>query len=109
MLESTFSVKSVMDSIVPITRFNRGEATKIFDEVHASGTKIVLKNNVPSCVLVEPGRYEAMVEALEDYALFFEAEKRLASHDGEMLSHDMLCAKLSITPEDLEDIEVEIE
>ncbi len=37
----------VMKSIVPITRFNKGEANRIFEEVKSSGTKIVMKNNRP--------------------------------------------------------------
>ena len=46
------SVMGVMRSIVPITRFNKGEANRIFDEVESSGTKIVMKNNRPACVLL---------------------------------------------------------
>ena len=41
---SEISVMNIMKSIVPITRFNKGEANRIFDEVEASGTKIVMKN-----------------------------------------------------------------
>ena len=46
------SVMGMMKTIVPITRFNKGEANKIFDEVETSGTKIVMKNNKPACVLL---------------------------------------------------------
>lgn len=108
MPESNLSVKSVMEAIVPISRFNRGEANKIFEEVHACGTKIVLKNNVPSCVLVEPTRYETMVEALEDYALYFEAVARM-KEPGQTYSQEEICQELGITDQELEDIEVEIE
>lgn len=69
------SLKRVMNTFVPITRFNLGEPSKIFDEVKENGVKIVLKNNVPACVLVEPEHNEEMVEMLEEYILFFEAEK----------------------------------
>ena len=44
----------IMKSMIPITRFNRGEASRIFDEVASSGTKIVVKNNRPACVLMSP-------------------------------------------------------
>lgn len=50
-----------------------------------NGIKIVLKNNTPTCVLMKPSAYEAMVEALEDYALYFEAEQRKASSDNRYL------------------------
>ncbi len=49
------AIKGLMDSLVPVSRFNRGEAGKIFEEVSKYGTKIVLKNNTPACVLVSPG------------------------------------------------------
>ncbi len=103
-------MKSIMDMIVPITRFNRGEASKIFDEVDEKGFKLVLKNNVLACVLVQPERYEAMVEALEDYALYFEAERRTKSAESEgFISSEKVYADLGINESDLDDIEVEIE
>jgi hypothetical protein len=40
------STLGMMRKIVPITRFNKGEANKIFDEVQNSGPKIVMKNNL---------------------------------------------------------------
>ena len=52
---SEMSVISVMKSIVPITRFNKSEANRIFDEVEASGTKIVMKitaRSASSCLLL---------------------------------------------------------
>ena len=62
---SEMSVMGIMNSIVPITRFNKGEANRIFDEVESSGTKIVMKNNRPACILMSPGRYEALMEMME--------------------------------------------
>lgn len=110
MRKKSILARMIMDAIVPITRFNRGEVSKIFDEVSESGFKVVLKNNAPACVLVQPDRYEAMVEALEDYALFFEAEKRMknAESEGFTLS-EQVHADLGINPADLDDIEVETE
>lgn len=103
------SVKHIMESIVPITRFNRGEASKIFDEVDQNGMKVVLKNNIPACVLLPPEQYEAMVEALEDYALYFEAEKRTMIAGDDALSSKQIYSSLGICESDLEDIEVELE
>ena len=104
------SIKKIMDSIVPITRFNRGEASKIFDEVNAVGFKVVIKNNVPACVLVKPERYEEMVEMLEDYSLFFEAEKRMkkAEKDG-FISHEQVLKELGLSETALDEVEVDIE
>jgi len=110
MRKDIISLKNIMDSIVPITRFNRGEANKIFEEVSEYGTKIVLKNNVPTCFLVNPERYEEMVEALEDYALYFEAEKRMKSAEEEgFISSEKVYEELKINEEDLNDVDVEIE
>ena len=50
------SVVDMMNAMVPITRFNKGEAAKIFDEVETTGTKIVVKNNRPACVLISPSQ-----------------------------------------------------
>ncbi len=57
----------VTEQIVPISRFNRGQAGRIFEEVRSAGTKIVVKNNRPVCVLVAPERFEAVVQYLTDH------------------------------------------
>src|SRR6266498_3966734 len=95
------SVKNIMGTLVPITRFNRGEASKIFDEVSETGVKIVLKNNVPVGVLVAPEQYEAMVEMLEDYALMFEAENRMKNAEAEgLIPHEQVMNSLVISEAD---------
>lgn len=104
------SVMGVMRSIVPITRFNKGEANRIFDEVESSGTKIVMKNNRPACVLMSPGQYEVLMEMLADYISQGEAEMRMAHYDpAESVSHEELVKSLGITSNDLADINVDIE
>lgn len=107
---SDLSVMGVMKSIVPITRFNKGEANRIFDEVEASGTKIVMKNNRPACILMSPGKYEALMELLSDYVLLEEAAERMAHYDSkETLSQEEMMESLGISQDDLADIDVEIE
>lgn len=97
---------SMISALVPISRFNKGEASKIFEEV-TKGDKIVVKNNAPTCVLVDPKRYEDMVETLEDFALYYEAEQRLNNHE-DYLSEEEVMKSLGIKATDLEDIDVEI-
>ncbi|MBW9158004.1 type II toxin-antitoxin system Phd/YefM family antitoxin [Clostridium sp. FP2] len=63
--------------IVPISRFNKGEAGKIFDEVKSGGFKIVVKNNVPTCVLITPEKYQELMEKVEEYNLLTVAVKRM--------------------------------
>lgn len=102
------SVLNVMKSIVPITRFNKGEASRIFEEVQTGGTKVVMKNNRPACVLMSPEKYESLMEMLSGYILREEAERRLASSE-ETLTQDEVMEFLGITQSDLDETDVEIE
>lgn len=102
------SVLNVMKSIVPITRFNKGEASRIFEEVQAGGPKIVMKNTRPACVLMSPEKYESLMEMLSDYILQEEAERRLAGSE-ETLSQNEVMKSLGITQAELDDVDVEIE
>jgi antitoxin StbD len=104
------SIKGVMSSLVPISRFNKGEANKIFEEVRQTGFKIVLKNNSPACVLLTPENYEQMLETIENYRLFIEAEKRTANVKPEdFIPSEKAMRELGISETDLETIDVEIE
>jgi len=104
------SMKNMMDMIVPITRFNRGEANKIFDELKKTGVKAVLKNNVRVGVLVEPKQYDEMMELLEDYALYIEAERRMQrSESVGLLSEQQVLESLHLSETDLDDVDVEID
>lgn len=104
-------ISSIMNSMVPITRFNQGEASKIFDEVDKSGYKIVVKNNKPACILVSPEKYEEMLELIEDAKLFMEAEKRMKNAtESNILSREEVLKRHGLTNEDIENAEdVEIE
>ena len=55
------SVKSAITNTIPISNFNRGVAGKIFADVRTSGAKVVIKNNMPECVLLSPEEYVKMV------------------------------------------------
>ena len=104
------SLSNALDSVVPITRFNRGEASKIFDEVKESGCKIVVKNNVPTCVMLTPERFQAMVEMIEDQALLAVAEARLEYSIKETRSFEEVLAEDGLTLADIdamEDVEIE--
>ena len=104
------SILNIMNSMVPISRFNKGEASKIFDEVESSGTKIVVKNNQPACVLLSPAQYESLMEMLSDSILYTEAEQRMAANDdSKNLSRESVMKELGITQEELDDVDVEIE
>lgn len=103
-------IPDLTNTMIPITRFNKGEAGKIFEEVKESGLKIVLKNNSAECILLSPKKYEQMVEMLSDYVLSMEAEQRMIHNDDkENLTHNEMMRELGISSKDLEEIDVEIE
>jgi len=108
-MRAELTANHMMNSLIPITRFNRGEANKIFDEVNANGEKIVFKNNIPICVLMDPSRYTEIMDALEDYTLLFEAEKRMAKAHNNYIPEDEVLSRLGISKADFDDVEVEIE
>ena len=47
---------NTLNSLVPITQFNKGQASKIFDRLTNEKQLIVLKNNVPAAVILSPDR-----------------------------------------------------
>lgn len=107
---NNISVVGMMNTIVPITRFNKGEASKIFDEVEHSGTKIVVKNNKPACILISPSQYENLMEMLSDYILHTEAELRMTNNNPEEnMTQDDMMKELGITREELDAVDVDIE
>ena len=100
----------IMKSLVPITRFNKGEANKIFEEVEKNGTIIVIKNNKPACVLMSPSQYESLMEMLSDKILLDEANKRMsANNNDENVSFADVLSEVGITEKDLDNVDVEIE
>ena len=99
---------NVLDSIIPISRFNKGEANKIFSDVKKFGTKIVVKNNIPECVLMSPQTYQQMMEEYEDAILAAEAQKRL-SQKVQYTTHEDIMKKSELSEADLDDVEVNLE
>lgn len=99
---------NILDSIIPISQFNKGQANKIFSEVKKFGTKIVVKNNVPECILMSPQNYQRMMEEYEDAILAAEAEKRLAG-TADYITHDDVMKEFGISASDLDDVEVNLE
>lgn len=72
----------MMNSIIPISLFNKGQAGKIFTDVKNYGPKIVLKNNEPECILISPDNYNELINEIEDLKLMVEAAKRLENIDS---------------------------
>lgn len=102
---------NILQSLVPISQFNRGKATKIFDRLRTEKELIVLKNNQPSAVILSPEEYARLTEIEEDYMLLLEANSRLESNGQKAtVPWKTVLEGLGVSEEDLEKAEdVEIE
>lgn len=107
---NSLPASDILDALVPITRFNRGESSKIFDEVKKTGYKIVVNSDVPACVLISPERYKALMDALDDAYLLNLALEREANGSGKTYTFEEILAEDGLTLKDLDDMdEVEFE
>ncbi len=96
----------MLNSLIPITQFNKGQASRIFDRLHTERQLIVLKNNSPSAVILSPEEYARLSEIEEDYMLLTEATERLTnSSDRPSLSFDTVMSNLGISEQELDDAE----
>ena len=93
---------NVLNSLVPITQFNRGQASRIFDRLHAESQLVVLKNNQPAAVILSPAEYARLSEIEENYLLLLEATKRLAENTAPTVKMADLMQELGITEADLD-------
>ena len=101
----------ILQSLIPISQFNKGQAAKIFDRLRTEKELVVLKNNQPSAVILAPEEYTRLVEIEEDYMLFLEANRRLERNENRTaIPMEKVLADLGISETELADIQdVEIE
>ena len=101
----------ILQSLVPISQFNKGQAAKIFDRLHSENELIVLKNNQPSAIILSPEEYTRLTEIEEDYYLLLEANRRLeADGNNKTVSLDTVMNELRISEDELldaEDVDIE--
>ena len=101
----------ILQSLVPISQFNKGQAAKIFDRLHSENELIVLKNNQPSAIILSPEEYKRLTEIEEDYYLLLEANRRLeADGNNKTVSLDTVMNELGISEDELldaEDVDIE--
>ena len=101
---------NVLNSLVPITQFNRGQAARIFDRLHSESQLVVLKNNQPAAVILSPSEFQRLSEIEEDYLLLREAMERLANNAAPATPMDSLMRELGITEDEIdaaEDVVIE--
>lgn len=70
-------VRNAIENTVSISLLNKGYAGQIFEEVRSAGTKVVIKNNVPECVLMAPDEYISMLDELNEMRAVAAAALRL--------------------------------
>lgn len=102
---------NLLQSLVPISQFNKGQAAKIFDRLRSERELIVLKNNQPSAIILSPEEYTRLTEIEEDYFLLLEANKRMEDNENkETISFDSVMSDLGINEAELseaEDVDIE--
>lgn len=101
----------LLQSLVPISQFNKGQAAKIFDRLHSERELIVLKNNQPSAIILSLEEYTRLTKIEEDYFLLLEANKRMADNGNhKAISLNSVMSNLGISEDELLDAkDVDIE
>lgn len=101
-----------LQSLIPISQFNKGQAAKIFDRLRSEKELIVLKNNQPSAIILSPEEYKRLTEIEEDYFLLLEANKRMEENgDKKTISFDSVVSNLGISEDELldtEDVDIDL-
>ena len=91
----------ILNSLVPITQFNRCQASRIFDRLHSESRLIVLKNNQPAAIILSPSEFQRLSKIEEDYTLLLEATIRLKEDSSSTSSREELMSELGISEADL--------
>ena len=105
------NIIAAIQNTISITQFNRGLAGKIFQEVKQSGAKVVMKNNIPECVLISPDEYVRLMDEVNDARLLALAVKRMENlNPNNTISEKQVMEEFGVSEEDLSDFaEVEFE
>ncbi len=102
---------NLLQSLVPISQFNRGQAAKIFDRLRSERELVVLKNNQPSAIILSPEEYTRLTEVEEDYFLLLEAQKRIENNENiQTIPFDSVMDNLGISEDEIfntEDVDIE--
>ncbi len=96
-------IKQISNRTVSISDFNRGLAGRIFDDVKSTGSKVVLKNNTPECVLLSPEEYSRLMDEVEDARDLMLAKSRLESmNEIEVISKEDIEEAFKMNFDDIE-------
>jgi prevent-host-death family protein len=56
------TASKMIHAFVPVSRFNKGEAGKIIEEVKQEGVRVIIKNNAPECVMITVEEYDRLMK-----------------------------------------------
>ena len=91
----------LLQSLVPISQFNRGQAAKIFERLHSEREIIVLKNNQPSAIILSPEEYARLTEIEENYFLMLKENKSTKDDGNNKTSYNTEGGELLKTGRDM--------
>jgi len=59
-------ISGLIDRLVPISEFNKGQASKIFERLQMDRSLVIIKNNVPVGVLLSVEEYRELIARTEN-------------------------------------------
>ena len=96
---------TLLNRFVPITNFNRGQSSRIFERLQSENQLIVLKNNQATAVILSPSEFTRLSEIEENYNLLLETIKRLENSSNKTIGMDELLKELGINKKDINSID----
>ena len=57
--------KNLLNNLVSVTMFNQGQASRIFNRLQEEKQIVVLKNNIPTAILLSPDEYARLLSLAE--------------------------------------------
>ena len=57
--------KNLLNNLGSVTMFKQGQASKIFNRLQEEKQIVVLKNNIPTAVLLSPNEYDRLLSLAE--------------------------------------------
>ena len=93
--------KAILNSTVSISELTKAGAKKIFDNLKADESKIVLKNNKPIAALISTDRYQELLNKEEDLQFIQLAMSRKAKNHKITNREEFLC-ELGISEEEIQ-------
>lgn len=88
------AMRDAIENTVSISLLNKGYAGQIFEDVRASGAKVVIKNNTPECVMMSPDEYISLIDELNEHKAVACAAIRLDGiNPKNLLTEDEFAAK----------------